>query len=181
MISWSSVEELRCLFVREGRSEYFLWLWRTSCTRMHVEEPHWWDWACLNIIHSEWESLSRVMWRGKRNVKLSLPIVVSDVSLGKSSQSIHIHESTSHYQCVWRITLESECINTHLNGFQFRQVYSITSITINHSQTQHESTDRMPCHQRRVIWAKACLVNHSHHSQLSVVVVGHSIFLITSF
>ena len=27
-------------------------------------------------------------------------VVVSDVSLGKSSQSILIHEITSHYQCA---------------------------------------------------------------------------------
>ena len=31
---------------------------------------------------------------------LRLPIVVSVLSLGKSSQSIHIHESTSHDQCA---------------------------------------------------------------------------------
>ena len=70
VISWSSVEELRCLFVREGWSEYFLGLWRHSCRRMQVEDTHRWDWACLNIIHCGWESLSRVMWRGLRNVEL---------------------------------------------------------------------------------------------------------------
>ena len=67
-LSWSTTEELRCLFVREGRSEYFLGLWHHSCTRMLLEDIHRWDWACLNIIHSGWESLSRVMWRGLRNV-----------------------------------------------------------------------------------------------------------------
>ena len=55
VISWTCFEELRCLFVREGWSEYFLWLWRHSCTRMHLEDTHRWDGACLNIIHSGWE------------------------------------------------------------------------------------------------------------------------------
>ena len=50
VITWSSVEELRCLFVREGWSECFLWLWCHSCSRTHQEDTHWWDWACLNII-----------------------------------------------------------------------------------------------------------------------------------
>ena len=96
VISWSSVEELRCLFVREGENEHFLGLWRQSCSEMLVEDTHRWDWACLNIIHSEWESLSRVMWRGLRNVKLLLPLVLSVVRSGKSSQSILIHVITSH-------------------------------------------------------------------------------------
>ena len=65
VFSWRSIEELRCLFVREGWSEYFLWLWRHPCTRMlYNRDTHRWDWACLNIIHSGWELLSRVMWRG---------------------------------------------------------------------------------------------------------------------
>ena len=46
----SSVEELQCLFVRERWSENFLGLWRRSCRRMHLEEPHRWDWECLKII-----------------------------------------------------------------------------------------------------------------------------------
>ena len=123
VIIWTCVEELRCLFVREGWSEYCLGLWRQSCTRMQVEDTHWWDWACLNIIHSGWESLSRVMWRGEANVKLRAPLPLSVLSLGKSSQSIHIHESTSHYQCAWFvIIIEHECMITQLNGGQFRQV-----------------------------------------------------------
>ena len=86
MISWSSVEEPRCLFVREGWSEYFLGWWRHSCSRMHNSwDTHRWDWACLSIIHSGWEPLSRVMWRGAWNVQLSYPSVLSVVSLGKSS------------------------------------------------------------------------------------------------
>ena len=40
-------EEHRCLSVREGWSQYFPGLWRHSCNRMLLEEPHWWDWACL--------------------------------------------------------------------------------------------------------------------------------------
>ena len=50
VIIWRSVEELRCLFVREGWSECFLGLWRDSCSWMPLEDTHWWDWACLNII-----------------------------------------------------------------------------------------------------------------------------------
>ena len=155
--------ELRCLFVREWWSEYFRWLWRHPCSRMPMKkDTHRWDWACLSIIHSGWESLSRMMWRGYLNVSLVksiLFLVLSDMSLGKSSQSIHIHFITSHYQCVWSIiAIEIECIVSHLNGSQFRQVYSITHITINHSQTQHENTQRMHFYQIRVIWEKACLV-----------------------
>ena len=49
--------------------------------------------------------------------------VESVVSLGKSSQSILIHASTSHYQCARGIIiLEIECPIAHLNGSQFRQV-----------------------------------------------------------
>ena len=120
------LQEPRCLFVREGWREYFLWLWRHPCSGMHMEDTHRWDWACLNVIHSGWESLSRVMWWGYLNVELRselLSLVLSVVSLGKSSQSIHIHEITSHYQCAWSIILfEPEWIITHLNGSQFRQV-----------------------------------------------------------
>ena len=116
------LQELRCLFVREGWSEYFLGLWCHSCSRMHQEDTHWRDWVCLNIIHSGWESLSRVMWRGLRNVPLFSPLVASKVSLGKSSQSIHSMRITSHYQCAWTTILEFECIFTQLNGSQFRQV-----------------------------------------------------------
>ena len=67
VITWSSVEKLRCLFVREEWSECFLWLWCHSCSRTHQEDTHRWDGACLNIIQSGWESLSRVMWRGLAN------------------------------------------------------------------------------------------------------------------
>ena len=96
------------------------------------------------------------MWRGYSSVQ---PSPLSVVSLGRSSQSIHSTRITSHYQCGWIITpTELECTVTHLNGSQFRQVYSITHITINHSQTQHENNNGMPCNQRRVIWEKACLV-----------------------
>ena len=68
VIIWRSVEELRCLWVRGGWSEYFLGLWCHSCSRMPLEDTHGWDWACLNVIHSGWESLSRVIWRGLQNV-----------------------------------------------------------------------------------------------------------------
>ena len=50
VIIWRSVEELRCLFVREGWSECFLGLWRDSCSWMPLEDTHRWDGACLNII-----------------------------------------------------------------------------------------------------------------------------------
>ena len=158
----SSCEELRCLFVREGWDEHFLWLWHTSCSRMHtLWDTHRWDWACLSIIYSEWESLSRMMWRGRLNVQLLLTVVLSVVSLGKSSQSIITPVITSHYQC-WSINFEFECPTTHLNGSQFRQVYSITHNTINHSQTQYENTHRMYSHQTWATWAKACLVISIH-------------------
>ena len=62
------LQELRCLFVREGWSEYLRWLWRHPCIGMHMEDTHRWDWTCLNNIHSGWESLSRVMWWGFQNV-----------------------------------------------------------------------------------------------------------------
>ena len=95
------------------------------------------------------------MWRGLWNVLLPLSVV----SLGKSSQSILIHVLTSHDQCGWIIILlEIECLKTQLNGSQFRQVYSITHITINYSQTQRENKHRMPFYHRWVIWEKACLV-----------------------
>ena len=64
---WRMDRVLQWLFMRAEWCEYFLWLWRHSCTGMLVEDTHRWDWACLNIIHSTWESLSRVMWRGKWN------------------------------------------------------------------------------------------------------------------
>ena len=65
VISWRIVAERRCLFVREEWSEYLLWLWRHSCTGMRNSwDTHRWDWVCLNIIHSGWEPLSRVMWWG---------------------------------------------------------------------------------------------------------------------
>ena len=134
------MQELRCLFVREGWSEHLLWWWCHSCSRMHLEEPRQRDWVCLNIIHSGRESLSRVMWRGLRNVPLFSPLVASDVSLGKSSQSIHSTRSTSHDQCGWTTILESECIFSQLNGSQLRQVYSITHITVNHSNTTRKQS-----------------------------------------
>ena len=50
-------------------------------------------------------------------------MVVSVVSLGKSSKSILIHFTTSQYQFDWVIHIaESECISTHSNGNQSRQV-----------------------------------------------------------
>ena len=50
VISWTCLEELRCLFVRGGWSECFLGLWRDSCSWMPLEDTHRWDRACLNII-----------------------------------------------------------------------------------------------------------------------------------
>ena len=120
VISWTCFEELRCLWVRGGWSEYFLGLWRHSCGWMPLEDTHRWDWACLNIIHSGWESLSRVMWWGLRNVSLS-PLSV--VSMWRSIELLHSMRSTSHYQCAWIILeIERECPITQLNGSQFRHV-----------------------------------------------------------
>ena len=73
-LSWSSAEELRCLFVREGWSEYCLWWWRHSCSGMPMlRGSQWRDLAYLNITSRGWESLSRVMWWGCMNVKLCKP------------------------------------------------------------------------------------------------------------
>ena len=115
------------------------------------------------------------MWRGYSNVgQYDSVLALSDFSFGKSSPSVHIHEITSHYQCAWIIILELKCTKTHSNGSQFRQVYSITPITINHPQTQHENTYRMHQNRTLVIWEKASLVNHSHNSQtLSNTTSGH--------
>ena len=125
---------------------------------MHLEETHWWDWACLNIIHSGWESLSRVMWWGEANVRLTLPLVLSVVSLGKSSQSIHSMRITSHDQRARISSTRAKRTATHLNGRQFRQVYSVSRRRRNHFQTQHEYKCRTHEYQTWVIWEKACLV-----------------------
>ena len=125
----NDVEEPRCLFMREGWNEYLRWLWRTLYAWMlSLWDTHRLEWAYLNIIHSGWESLSRMMLSGLTNVQLHSPlrvsvVVLSVMSLGKSSQSILIHEITSHYQCGWFIlAVEMECTPTQLNGSQFRQV-----------------------------------------------------------
>ena len=79
------------------------------------------------IIKVGGESLSRVMCRGLRNVSQLLELLpVSVVSLGKSSQSTHISIDSSHNESGRIATAtEKECIITHLNGNQFRQVYSL--------------------------------------------------------
>ena len=99
------------------------------------------------------------MWRGFSNVgQYDSVLALSDFSFGKSSQSVYSIRITSHDQLCWFIINELECVITHLNGSQFRQVCSITHVTVNHSQAQHENTSRMHFHQRRVIQEKACLV-----------------------
>ena len=51
---------------------------------------------------------------------------VSVVSLGMSSQSTHTSVDSSQNECRRIITAaEKECIITHLNGNQFRQVCSL--------------------------------------------------------
>ena len=47
-------------------------------------------------------------------------------------------------------------------------------ITINHSQTQHDNTERMHFHQRWVIWAKACLVITHSEWEYSSTPVKHN-------
>lgn len=51
VINWKSAEEPRCLFVREGWSEYSLGLWRHSYTWMHNWDSsiRYWDGAYLLI------------------------------------------------------------------------------------------------------------------------------------
>ena len=78
---------------------------------------------------------------------------------GKIYGSTQKAGSTSHDQCACLVlAIESEWVILKYDGFQCRQVYSITHITINHSQTQHENNYWMHPRQRRVIWEKACLV-----------------------
>ena len=58
-------------------------------------------------FQSGWKLLSRMRWRAHQNVETyfvasaTLRFPVSDVSLGKSSLSIHTHFITSHDECVW--------------------------------------------------------------------------------
>ena len=126
VINWRSAEELRCLFVRKEWSEYFLGLWRHPCARMHNWDSgkRCWDEACLMIIEVGGEPLSRVMWRGYANVSVyELPLLdVRVVSLGMSSQLLHMKGSSSQNECAWFIPVEHECIYLCLNGNQFRQV-----------------------------------------------------------
>ena len=77
-----------------------------------------------------------------------------EVNSGKSIQSLTSQSITLKHNT----RTPAEYTTTHLNGSQFRQVYSITHITINHSQTQHENNQGMKHHQRQVMWEKACLV-----------------------
>lgn len=52
-------------------------------------------------------------------------VVVSVVSLGKSSQSIRYHCCTPQFQRgVVAVDSEPERVVPHLNGLEFRQVYS---------------------------------------------------------
>ena len=102
-------------------------------------------------------SLLRVMLRGKRNVSL-LWTVVSDLRLSISTHSIHRWYSTLHYQCSWGIILESNSMQTNLNGVQLRQVYPITDKPKGHSQIQCDNTKQRTNYQRWVIWEMACLI-----------------------
>ena len=77
-----------------------------------------------------------------------------EVNSGRSIQSLTSQSITLKHNTRTII----EWIKTEFEWFERRQVYSITHLTINHSQTQHENTDRMHTHQTWVIWEKACLV-----------------------
>ena len=118
VINWRSAEELRCLGVREGWSGCFLGLWRHSCSGKHNWDSgkRCGDEAYLMIIEVEGESLSRVMWRGYLNVSVyELPLSdVRVVSLGKSSQLLHMDDSSSQNECRWITTIvKLKCIHTH--------------------------------------------------------------------
>ena len=101
--------------------------------------------------------LLRVMLRGKSNVSL-LWTVVSDLRLSISTQSTRRWYSTLHYQCSWGIILESNSMQTNLNGLQLRQVYLITDKPKGHSQIQCYNTKQRTNYQRWVIWEMAYLV-----------------------
>ena len=103
------------------------------------------------------------MWRELQNERRS---PLSEMSLGRSNESIRTYTITSHYQSAWFIIfIEWEYTATHLNGSQFRQVYSVTHITINHSQTLHKNSSGM--HHYPFEWKsiQASLFNHSYHNQ----------------
>ena len=48
------------------------------------------------------------------------------VSVGTSSQSIHLHSNTPQLHGVVAVDSEPEYVVSHLNGFQFRQVDSLS-------------------------------------------------------
>ena len=75
---------------------------------------------------------------------------------------------TSHYQFTGVIIpIEDKCIFTKLNRSQFRQVYSLFSLQLIHSQTLHENIYETHHHQTEVIsnWASLFITsffqNHS--------------------
>ena len=103
------------------------------------------------------------MIRGLRNETL-LPIVVSDVSEGKSSHYYIWSQTTSHYQFTRVIILEKECIITKLNGSQFEQIYKSIPCQSIHSQILHENSNRMQRDQTEVI---------SNWSSLFIILIHH--------
>ena len=115
-----------------------------------------WVWANLVNQFTRWESL-RIINVAEASSALNenapSPIWM-EVNSGKSSQSLTSQSFTLKHNT--RTT--TECTTAQLNGSQFRQVYSITHISLNHSQTQHKNKRRMYLYQARVIWEKACLV-----------------------
>ena len=122
----------------------------------HIGETgHVWTLLHLPRIHfQEWCDAYKRMYCCQR-----YQLWVLWVWAGLINQFIFIHASTSHDQCGWFIlNSERKHILTHLNGSQFRQVYSINHIASNHSQIQHENTPWMSMHQWRVISEKAWLV-----------------------
>ena len=108
-------------------------------TTLHIllENPHEKE-AHLGVITDRITRLS--IWRRPKSLN-DLWNRVNELSLGRSTQSFKNHKRTSHYQKKEQITSNMECIITHLNGSQFRQVCSITHITIKHSETQRRSTE----------------------------------------
>ena len=111
-------------------------------TTLHIllENPHEEE-AHLGVITNKIARLS--IWRRPKSLN-DLWNRVNELSLGRSTQSFKNHKRTSHYQKKEQITSNMECIITHLNGSQFRQVCSITHITIKHSETQRRSTEKTP-------------------------------------
>ena len=127
------------------------WFSHHSCLRKHQEEWLLREKACLEGSEDTEEALSRMMWWGRRKDLLSSPSVVSVVSLGKSSHHFTVVGSLRMISSFVLSKKKLECTMTKLNRSQFRQVYSLSSLQVIHSQTQHENKTQIHTYQTEVI------------------------------